>query len=185
MIFQKLDIKGAYLVSHEVHGDNRGHFSRLFCGQQFEDHGIEFKIAQINRSSTQVAGSIRGLHFQRPPFAEKKIVQCTKGRVIDVIADLRANSPTFRKWQAVELKEGDHSSIYIPKGCAHGFQTIEPNSEMLYFHSIAYSPDHDDGVRFDEPLLNISWPLPVSDISLKDRDRPYLEKNYKGLTISA
>lgn len=184
MIFKELDINGAYLISQNLHSDERGHFSRLLCTQQLKDNNIDFQIAQVNRSATQRAGSIRGLHFQNPPFSEMKIVQCLKGRVIDVIADLRGGSPSFLKWQTIELKENDHSSIFIPQGCAHGFQTIVPDSEMLYFHSVAYSPNHDDGVRFDEPLLNIRWPLPVTDISQKDKDRQYLNPKYKGLTIS-
>lgn len=184
MELQKLDIHGAYVVNQERKQDDRGYFSRLFCINTLQKHGIYFPISQINKSLTKHVGSLRGLHFQHPPKAEMKMVQCLNGAIVDVIADLRADSPTFLKWQSVTLNDTDAKALCIPKGCAHGFQTLEPNTELLYFHSVPYSPEHDDGIRYDEPLLNVSWPLPVSDISLKDKRRPHLPPEFSGLQIT-
>lgn len=163
--------------------DARGRFTRLFCRRDLEAACGNRPIVQINYSITRAKGAIRGLHFQHPPSADAKWVRCLRGRVFDVAVDLRAGSPTFLRWHAVELDDATQNAVFIPEGFAHGFQVLEENSELLYLHSAYYSPELEGGLRYDDPRLGICWPLPVSDISDRDRIHPLLDGSFRGLTV--
>ena len=140
-------------------------------------------IAQINHSITVWKGALRGMHFQYPPKAEIKIVKCLRGSVFDVLIDLRHNSPTFLQWYGETLSAENLKMMYIPQDFAHGFQTLEDNSELLYFHTEFYSPEHEEGVRYNDPMVNISWPLEVIDVSEKDRNYPLLGEDFSGIVF--
>jgi len=172
MIFKKTKIKGLYIIEPELKIDERGYFARIFCKNEFKKIGFDFKIVQINRSLTKKRGTIRGLHFQKPPKSEDKIVVCLKGKIFDVALDLRKNSPTFGKWFSVELSEENKKMFLIPKGFAHGFQTLTDNCEILYFVSEFYFPKYEGGVRWNDPFFNIKWPLKPTIISEKDKNWP-------------
>lgn len=168
-------IPGLMLVETSPFRDDRGSFYRAFCRHELASIVGDRRIEQINISRTALIGAIRGLHFQRVPHAEMKLIRCIKGKVWDVTVDLRQNSATYKQWQAVELSADDCNMIVIPEGCGHGFQVLEPQSELLYLHTACYSPESEGGVRFDDPLLSINWPLPVSDISIRDLSYPLLQ----------
>jgi dTDP-4-dehydrorhamnose 3,5-epimerase len=140
-------------------------------------------IVQINHSCTTRVGAIRGLHFQYPPHAEMKLVRCLRGRVWDVAVDLRTGSPTFLRWHAEELSPRNARMLVIPEGCAHGFQVLDPDSELLYLHTASYAPPFDGGVRFDDPRLDIDWPLPLTDLSERDRCHAFLKADFSGLVV--
>lgn len=177
------NFEGAYLIQPEKKGDHRGAFARTFCQEELQKQGIDFTIRQANYSFTEKQGSLRGLHFQLPPKAEDKIVRCAKGAVYDVIVDLRPESATFLKWQGFELKAENLDSLLIPKGFAHGFQTLAKNVEMAYLHSEFYSPGHESGLRYNDPKLQIIWPLPIADISDRDLKHPLLTPDYPGVAL--
>ncbi len=172
MKFKAIDIDGVYLIEGDRHKDDRGFFGRSWCTREFEEHGLDNRIAQVNVGFSPQAGTLRGMHFQRSPHAEAKVVRCTMGAVYDVVVDLREGSPTLRKWYGVELNAENRCSLYIPEGCAHGYQTMVDDSEIYYFTSRPYAPDHATGVRFDDPAFGIKWPLPVGAISDADRSWP-------------
>lgn len=176
-------LAGLMLVHTRVIGDARGRFSRLFCAQELAPLNLPGPLAQINHSYTAARGTVRGLHFQRPPRAEAKLVRCLKGRVLDVAVDLRASSPTYLKWHAVELSPESGLAFYLPQGFAHGFQTLEDHCELLYLHTEFYSPEHEGGLRHDDPLLGIGWPLPVAELSERDRAHPLLSQGFAPLEI--
>lgn len=140
-------------------------------------------ILQINHSLTHLPGSVRGLHFQHPPKAEAKWVRCLRGRVWDVAVDLRRGSPTFLAWHAVELDSGRMNALFVPEGCAHGFQVLEPDSEMLYLHTAPYTPGLEGAARWDDPRLAIAWPLAVVDVSDRDRSHPFLDMTFEGIDV--
>lgn len=165
-------LAGLMVVETTPVGDARGSFARLFCARELEPLGLPAPIAQINHSFTATRGTVRGLHFQRPPRAEAKLIRCLKGRVLDVAVDLRKGSPTFLKWHAVELTQENRKAFYLPQGFAHGFQTLTPDCELLYLHTEFYSPEHEGGLRHDDPVLAIAWPLPVAELSARDRAHP-------------
>lgn len=174
-------LPGVWTVRSPVRQDHRGAFSRLFDLEHLEAiHGGR-PLVQVNRSVTTMPGAVRGLHFQRAPHAEAKWVRCLRGRVLDVAVDLRRGSPTLLQHVAVELSAEEMNAVFIPEGCAHGFQVIEPDSELLYLHSAAYVPAAEGGVRWDDPALALSWPLPVTDISERDRTHPLLAADFAGL----
>lgn len=176
-------ISGAWIVESDTFQDDRGAFSRLFCSEELRPVLGKKKIAQINHSRTLNVGAIRGLHYQNPPKTEMKIVHCLKGRVFDVAIDLRQESPTFLKWAAIELTSKKPSAFIIPEGCAHGFQVLEADSELLYLHTEFYTPNSEGAVRFDDPKIGIDWPLEPTDISAKDLAHPYLTKDFKGIVL--
>jgi dTDP-4-dehydrorhamnose 3,5-epimerase len=155
--------------------DHRGQFMRLFCERELASVIGDRHIRQINFSRTEQAGAVRGLHFQSPPHAEMKLVRCLRGRVFDVAADLRRDSPTFARWHGVELTPENGLMMIAPEGCAHGFQALEPQSEMLYLHTAFYEPAAEGGARHDDPALGIKWPLPVVDLSARDRNFPLID----------
>lgn len=176
-------ISGIVVVELEPIKDSRGSFKRLFCEQELRSVIDTRSIVQINHSSTASVGSIRGLHYQNPPHAEMKLVQCLEGCVWDVAVDLRADSPTFLQWHAEELSPANCKMLVIPEGCAHGFQTLEPNSELLYFHTALYNKFAEGGVRYNDPRLNIAWPLNVGEISERDQNHPLILDNYMGIEL--
>lgn len=176
-------LKGAFLLKPNKYEDHRGSFSRVFCRNEFSEIFSNNEIVQINHSITVKKGSVRGLHFQYPPNAEIKIIKCIKGKVFDVIVDVRENSPTFLSWYGVILSCQNMKSIYIPKGFAHGFQTMESNTELLYLHSEVYEQANEGGLNPNDPSLNIKWPMDISNISEKDQKSKLIEKNFKGIVL--
>lgn len=176
-------IAGAFIVTGDVRRDERGSLARLFCEAELATLLGGRQVVQINQSQTRARGAIRGLHYQRAPHAEMKLVRCLKGKVWDVLVDLRAGSPTFLRWHAEELGPADLRMLVIPEGCAHGFQVLEPDSELLYLHTAAYAPQAEGGVRFDDPRLAIPWPLPAADVSARDRAHPLIDSGFPGLRL--
>ncbi len=176
-------IPGVFSIKAVSSRDSRGQFSRLFCDKELQSvlHGRY--IRQINRSITSKAGAIRGMHYQMPPYAEMKIIQCLQGSVFDVAVDLRENSSTYLKWIAFQLDSESINGLIIPEGCAHGFQALREDSELVYFHTAPYTPKSEGGVRYDDPLLSIKWPLPCVDVSARDLSHPLIDKSFKGITI--
>ena len=168
MIFRRTDLDQLYLIVIERHSDARGSFGRTFCRREFSDHGLAAEFVQSSSSITLRAGTLRGMHYQRPPHEEAKLVRCIHGAVYDVVADLRPDSPSFMRWQAFHLTSDDDRMLYIPPGFAHGFQTLEDNTEILYQMSQEYAPESASGFRYDEPAFNITWPRPVTVIAEKD-----------------
>jgi dTDP-4-dehydrorhamnose 3,5-epimerase len=160
--------------------DHRGGFARLFCEIELADVIGDRRVVQINWSRTVKAGAVRGLHLQRPPHAEMKLVRCIKGRIYDVAVDLRVGSETLLRWHAEELTPANGRMLIIPEGCAHGFQALEPESELLYLHTSPYAPAAESGIRFDDARLGIPWPLPVVDLSQRDRLLPTLDPEFCG-----
>lgn len=172
MIVEPLSVDGAYCIAPEPRGDQRGFFARMFCSKIWAEHGLDPTIIQCNVSLTRKAGTIRGLHFQCSPYEEVKLVRCTQGKIFDVVLDLRPASSTFLRWDARELTADNHRMLYVPKGCAHGFQTLIDDSEVYYMVSTPFEPTADSGVRYDDPAFGIRWPLAVTDISEKDVSFP-------------
>lgn len=170
MIFAETTLPGVYLIDIEPIGDSRGFFSRFWCSKEFEAQGLSFEVAQINVSHNAEAGTLRGLHFQREPHAEAKVVACIRGSVFDVAVDIRADSPTYLQWFGAELNSEDRQMLYIPEGFAHGYQTLEDDTGLLYLVSEFYGPDAEGGLRFDDPAIGIEWPQTVASISDKDNN---------------
>lgn len=175
MKFKKTKIEGLCIIEPELKIDERGYFARIFCKEEFAKIGIDFNIVQINRSLTKKKGTIRGMHFQKEPKAEDKIVVCVKGAIYDVAVDLRKNSKTFGQWVAEELTEENKKMFLIPKGFAHGFQTLTDNTEILYFMSEFYAPEYASGVRWNDPFFNIKWPIRNPILSEKDKNWPLIK----------
>jgi dTDP-4-dehydrorhamnose 3,5-epimerase len=181
LTFEATPLPGLQLVRGPVVGDARGRFERVFDADAFAALRPDLRWAQVNLSRTFRAGTVRGMHFQHPPAAEAKLVGCVRGRVFDVAVDLRAGSPTFLRWHGVVLDEAEPVRIFIPEGFAHGFQALTDDVQLLYFHTAAWSPAHEDRVRFDEPRVGIAWPLPVAQLSDKDRDAAPLSSAFDGV----
>ena len=160
----------------ECNQDVRGFLARYWCQKELSELGLSANIAQINNSVSSKKGTLRGLHFQGPPKAEVKIVRCIRGAIWDVIVDIRAGSPTFGGWYGRELTAENRTMMYVPQGFAHGFQTLTDNVEQLYLHSEFYSPEHDVGLQFDDPTVAIEWPVPITEVSSRDRNQPYLKE---------
>ena len=177
MIFHNTKIEGLFLIEPEIKIDERGYFSRVFCEEELKKNGIDFNIVQINRSFTNKKGTIRGMHFQKEPKSEGKMIQCVKGAVYDVAIDLRPKSPTYSQWVAEELSEENKKMFFVPKGFAHGFQTLTDKCELLYFMTEYYFPKHASGVRWDDPFFNIKWPLGDSLLSERDRAWPLTKQD--------
>jgi dTDP-4-dehydrorhamnose 3,5-epimerase len=175
MIIKEAKIKGLFTIEPELKVDERGYFARVFCKKELARRGLIFDVVQINQSLTKKKGIIRGMHFQRAPKAESKIVQCVKGAIYDVAVDLRKKSPTYGKWVGEKLTEGNKKMFFIPKGFAHGFQALSNNSEVLYFVSEFYSPVHESGVRWDDSFFNIKWPIKDPVIRDKDKNWPLIK----------
>src|SRR5262245_10132890 len=169
MIFTETTLSGAYVIELEKLEDERGFFARSWCENEFRRHGLETRIAQTNVSFNKQAGTLRGMHYQAPPFAEAKVVSCTRGSIYDVIIDLRPNSPTFLKWIGVLLSADNQKALYVPKSFAHGFLTMQEDSEVSYLMFEFYSPEHARGVRWNDPLFTVAWPMQPSAMSARDR----------------
>lgn len=175
-------IDGVLTLERQPRGDDRGWFERLYCVSDMAALGIPFPVRQINRSMTAKRGTLRGLHFQRPPQGEAKCITCLKGKVLDVAVDLRAGSPTFLHWHGVELDAAHPRSVLLPVGVAHGFQTLTDDCELLYLQSHDHAPAAEDGLNPFEPRLGINWPLPCTTISARDRGFPLIDATFAGLT---
>jgi dTDP-4-dehydrorhamnose 3,5-epimerase len=175
MIFTETDLPGAFVVDVEPREDERGFFARAFCQHEFEDHGLKPLIAQANLAYNHRKGTLRGMHFQIPPAAETKLVRATRGAILDIIVDLRPESPTYLRHTAVELTQDNHRALYVPERFAHGYQVLADETETSYQVGEFYSPPHERALPYDDPRLGLEWPLPVAVISEKDRDAPLLE----------
>jgi dTDP-4-dehydrorhamnose 3,5-epimerase len=174
MIFTATALRGAYLVDLEPRVDARGFFARAFCQKEFEAHGLKPVIAQVNLAFNHQKGTVRGMHFQFPPAAETKLVRCTRGAILDIIVDLRPESFTYLQHIAVELTEDNHRALYIPERFAHGYQVLQDKTEASYEASEFYTPGSEGGLRYDDPRLDLKWPLPVTMVSEKDQEWPLL-----------
>lgn len=174
MKFNKTKIEGVYTIELELKIDERGYFTRNFCKKDLAEVGIDYNVVQVNRSFNHKRGTIRGMHFQKSPKSENKIVQCIRGSIYDVAVDLREGSQTFGQWVAEELSEDNKKMLLVPKGFAHGLQTLTDNCEVQYFVSEFYSPECEGGVRFDDPKFNIKWPIENPILSKKDKDWPLI-----------
>ena len=178
MIFTETKIKGVYIIEPELLTDERGFFARSFCKEEFKKHGLETDIVQCNISYNKKKGTIRGMHYQVPPFEEAKIVSCTKGSIYDVVVDLRGDSPTYCQWVASELSEKNFKMMYIPRVCAHGFQTLEDEAIVYYQMTEFFHPECARGVRWDDPQCKIKWPNVQNRIvSDKDKNIKYSQSN--------
>ena len=169
MIFTQTPISGAYLIEPEKHGDGRGFFARVFCTNEFRQHGLSTNFVQVNNSLSASQGTLRGMHYQLAPKAETKLVRCIRGALYDVILDLRQDSPTFGKSFGVELTAENRRMLYVPKGFAHGILTLVDDTEAFYFTDEFYAPEMERGIRWDEPMFAIDWPIEPLVISDKDR----------------
>lgn len=181
MIFSPTPFKGSYIIEPEQFNDNRGWFARYYCKKEFSKIKHQKDWVQMNHSFTIKKGTIRGMHYQIAPYMEIKMIRCVAGAVFDVIVDLRKNSSTFLQWFGIELSAQNKQMLYIPEGFAHGFQSLSDDAELLYHHSEYYTPGAEGGIKYDDPLIKIEWPLPVSVISGKDAAHPYFDNNFKGI----
>lgn len=172
MIFTETKLKGAFIIDIEQREDNRGLFSRTFCANEFAERGLKPNVAQCNLSVNYKKGTLRGMHYQATPASETKLVRCTRGAIYDVIIDMRPKSPTYLCHIGVELTAENRRALYIPEMFAHGFQTLTDDAEVVYQMSEFYTPGYERGLHYDDPILGIEWPLPVSEISEKDLSWP-------------
>jgi dTDP-4-dehydrorhamnose 3,5-epimerase len=177
--FLETPFSGLYVVELETLKDERGFFARSFCVREFDALGLDSTVAQCNISFNEKAGTLRGLHFQTPPHEETKLIRCTRGAIYDVAVDIRPDSPSYRRWHAVELTQDNRRMMFIPRGFAHGFQTLADNSEVFYLMSDFHHPESARGLRWDDPALAISWPIGNPIVSNKDRAYPLLDKAQK------
>lgn len=175
MIFQESKLKGALIIHLEPKVDDRGFFARSWCQQEFEQQGLESNLAQCNISFNSRRGTLRGMHYQAEPYAETKLVRCTKGAIYDVVIDLRTQSPTYKEWIGVTLTAKNRDMIYVPEGCAHGFLTLEEESEVFYQMSQFYDAPSACGLRWNDPAFRIDWPAEPELISERDRTYPDFE----------
>ena len=176
MIFIETKLKGAFIVDMERREDNRGFFARAFCQKEFADHNLKTVIAQANVAFNRKKGTLRGMHFQFPPAAETKLVRCTRGAILDIIVDLRPESPTYLEHVAVELDADNHRALYVPERFAHGYQGLADGTETSYQVGEFYTPGSEGGLHYDDPRLRLRWPLPVTEISEKDANFEFLAK---------
>jgi dTDP-4-dehydrorhamnose 3,5-epimerase len=169
------------VLQRDAFGDTRGKFRRLFCGEELQAFGWQGPVAQVNHSVSNAAGTVRGIHFQRPPQAEDKLVSCVAGAIWDLAIDLRAGSTTFLQWHAEELSAGNGRSMLIPKGFGHGFMSLTDDAAVAYVHSAPYAPSAEGGLHPLDPALAIAWPREIREMSAKDAARPYIDALFKGL----
>ena len=174
MIFSETKLSGAFVIDLERHEDDRGFFARAFCQHEFQEHGLEPVIAQANVAFNRRKGTVRGMHFQYPPAAETKLVRCTRGAILDIIVDLRPESPTYLQHVSVQLDEDNMRALYVPERFAHGYQALSDKTDTSYQVGEFYTPGTEGGLRYDDPALGIGWPLPVSMVSEKDTSWPLL-----------
>jgi dTDP-4-dehydrorhamnose 3,5-epimerase len=179
--FRPTPVHGAYLIDLERRGDDRGFFARFFCEREFATAGLVSRFVQINNSLTGRRGTLRGMHYQLPPSAEVKVVRCLRGALFDVALDLRPDSPSFGRWFGAELTAENRSMMYVPEGCAHGFITLQDDTEALYLVSAFYGPDEERGVRFNDPRFAIAWPIEPAEVSAKDKGWPDFDPQFHGI----
>lgn len=172
MLFKEAKLKGVYFIELEKLQDHRGYFGRLWCKKELGEHDLNANIVQSNTSYNKKKGTLRGLHYQKTPYEETKYVRCTKGAIYDVIVDLRPDSPTFKQWLGVELNEENMKMLYVPEGFAHGYLALEDNTEVTYFVTEYYNKDAEAGVRYNDKAFDIKWPIAITEISEKDKNRP-------------
>ena len=179
MIFTETSLAGAFVIDLDMRQDNRGFFARTFSRDEFTARGLEPTVVQANVSFNHRKGTVRGMHFQFPPAAETKLVRCTRGSIVDVIVDLRPESPTFLQHTSVDLSADNRRSLYVPQRFAHGYQVLEDGAEVTYITSEDYAPQHEGGLSYDDPALAIAWPLEATEMSPKDRVwRPWTEAEH-------
>ena len=183
MKFEEIKLGGSYIIDVTATSDERGWFARTFDKTEFNNIGFKGEWVQLNHSFTASRGTIRGMHYQLPPFAEIKLVRCIAGKIFDVIIDLRKNSETFLQWFGTELSAENKKMIYIPEGFAHGFQTLTDNCELIYHHSQFYKPGVEAGIKYNDPAIKINWPDTVTNISKRDDSHAYLADNFEGIKI--
>lgn len=183
MTLEPTPITDLFIVKRRLFEDTRGSFGRLFCSQLFEHVLGGREVVQINHSTTRSVGTVRGLHYQNPPLAEMKLVTCLSGAVWDVAVDLRRGSPTQLQWHAQTLSDKNGLMMVIPEGFAHGFQALEPDSQLLYLHTNFYNQTAEAGLRHDDPRVSISWPLKVKDLSSRDRSHPLIADEFQGIML--
>lgn len=171
------------VVQRKAIGDSRGFFSRFYCATEFRAFGIHQPIVQINHTLTRKRGALRGMHFQYPPHAEVKIVSCLKGKVFDVAVDLRRGSPTFLHWHAETLSAANRKSLLIPQGFAHGFQALEEDCELIYLHTAHYTAEAEGAVHATDTDLAVDWPLPITDLSERDKTHPFIKDGFSGIVL--
>jgi dTDP-4-dehydrorhamnose 3,5-epimerase len=176
MRFSETAVAGARLIEPSPHEDERGRFLRAWCSREFSEHGLEFLPVQANLGLSVRQGTIRGMHFQAAPALEAKLIRCTRGSMFDVVLDLRPNSVSYGQWYGAKLSADNGRMLYVPEQCAHGYQTLEDNTEMYYLTSQFYTPSVASGVRFDDPAFGIEWPLAVTVVSDQDRNWPLVER---------
>ena len=181
--FTSTPLAGCYAIALNPSTDSRGWFSRVFCKREFAEVGIDIDLVQINHSFNTEVGTLRGMHYQPLPFAEGKLIRCIAGAVLDVAVDIRAGSSTFLQHVSIELSATNRKMIYIPAGFAHGFITLQPNTELLYHHTQYYTPGVEAGINYADSYLNIKWAQEVQVISDKDKNLPMLAPDFKGITI--
>ncbi|MEX2402859.1 MAG: dTDP-4-dehydrorhamnose 3,5-epimerase [Balneolales bacterium] len=177
MRFKETEVEGAYEITLEKRSDERGFFARGFCEEEFKKQGISFRMVQANIGYNKYQNTLRGLHYQMGPHAEKKLVKCVKGGIYDVVVDLRTGSPSYRHWAGRELTEDNHAMLFIPEGCAHGYQTLTDDSEVSYMVSAFYEPEAERGILWDDPVFNIKWKK-AGNMILSEKD-----KNWPGYTL--
>lgn len=175
MQVSKVPLQDAYLIDVDRRVDHRGFFARTFCQREFQNHGLATVMVQSNLSHNDKKGTLRGMHYQAPPAEEAKLILCTRGRIYDVIVDVRSTSPTFTRWFGVELSADNNRMLYVPEGFAHGFITLEDDSDVMYQVSQFYTPGQERGIRYDDPAIGIKWPRRVTVISEKDETWPEFE----------
>ena len=183
MHIEATPIAGVFVITAGWHVDDRGEFSRIFCDDQLSPVLGKRKIVQVNHSRTIKVGAIRGMHYQVPPHEEVKLVRCIKGRIFDVVLDLRHGSKTILGWHSEELTPSNNKMLIIPEGCAHGFQVMEENSELLYMHTAFYHPESEGGIRYNDPRVGIKWPLECSEISQRDCEHAFLDNGFHGIQL--
>lgn len=181
MTLHPTPLAGMILIETAPVCDERGHFVRVFCEDELVALRPDLHFPQINLSTTFGRGSVRGMHFQRPPMAEAKLIRCVRGKVFDVAVDMRIGSTTFLNWHAVELDAESPQQVFIPEGFAHGFQALSDDVQLLYLHTARWNREHEGVLRHDDPALAIDWPLPVTAISAKDRSAPLLDTGFAGI----
>jgi dTDP-4-dehydrorhamnose 3,5-epimerase len=177
MNFTRTTVCMSFVIDLERRSDQRGFFARTWCQKEFQAQGLSARVVQMSMSYNARKGTLRGMHYQLHPHEETRIVSCTRGAIYDVVLDLRCDSPTYLQWAAAELTAENHRMLYIPEGCAHGFQTLADDAEVLYLMNEFYSPEHQRGVRYNDPAFNIQWPLAVGVISPADRTWPDYQRS--------
>jgi len=179
MIFEKTDFEGVYIIEIEKQIDERGFFARSWDKNDFEENGLNSKLTQCNISLNNKKGTLRGMHYQIKPYQETKLIRCTQGRLFDVIIDLRIDSKSFKKWLNIELNEENYKMLYVPEGFAHGFQTLEDNTEIFYQMTQNYMPNFANGIRWNDPMFNINWP--IKEPILSEKDQRFTDFNQKNI----